>query len=133
MFGEDAIAQQLADARATLSTAIKSPEANQAAPVVVDGVDGFLRLTLNVEGRVDKFEFDPRVMRIGSEVLFDEIKRMVNAALDERAEATGTDEPVPDLEAINESVAEIQDRSLRQFQAMSASISEVMAKIHGGK
>jgi hypothetical protein len=40
---------------------------------------------------------------------------------------------VPDLEAINESVAEIQDRSLRQFQAMSASISEVMNKIHGGK
>lgn len=132
MFGEDAIAQQLADARATLSTAIKSPEA-KAEPVVVEGVDGFLRLTLNVEGRVDKFEFDPRIMRIGSEILFEEIKRMVNAALDERAEAMGTDEPVPDLDAINESVAEIQDRSLRQFQAMSASISEVMAKLHGGK
>ncbi|MFC3493302.1 hypothetical protein [Glycomyces rhizosphaerae] len=133
MFGEDAIAQQLADARATLSTAVKSPEANQVEPVIVEGVEGLLRLTLSVEGRVDKFEFDPRIMRIGSEVLFDEIKRMVNAALDERAEALGTDEPVPDLEAINESVAEIQDRSLRQFQAMSASISEVMAKIHGGK
>lgn len=130
MFGEDAIAQQLADARATLSTAVKSPEANQVEPVVVEGVEGLLRLTLSVEGRVDKFEFDPRAIRIGSEVLFDEIKRMVNAALDERAEAMGTDEPVPDLEAINESVAEIQDRSLRQFQAMSASISEVMAKLN---
>jgi hypothetical protein len=133
MFGEDAIAQQLADARATLSSAIKSPEANQVEPVVVEGVDGLLRLTLGTEGRVDKFEFDPRVMRIGSEVLFDEIKRMVNAALDERAQAMSTEEPLPDLDAINESVAEIQDRSLRQFQAMSASISEVMAKIHGGK
>jgi hypothetical protein len=133
MFGEDAIAQQLADARATLSTAIKSPETNQVEPVVVEGVEGLLRLTLGTEGRVDKFEFDPRIMRIGSEVLFEEIKRMINTALDERAQAMGTDEPVPDLEAINESVAEIQDRSLRQFQAMSASISEVMAKIHGGK
>jgi hypothetical protein len=133
MFGEDAIAQQLADARATLSSAIKSPEANQVEPVVVEGVDGLLRLTLGTEGRVDKFEFDPRVMRVGSEVLFEEIKRMINAAMDERAQAMGTDEPVPDLDAINESVAEIQDRSLRQFQAMSASISEVMAKIHGGK
>jgi hypothetical protein len=133
MFGEDAIARQLADARATLSTAIKSPEANQVEPVVVEGVEGLLRLTLGTEGRVDKFEFDPRIMRIGSEVLFEEIKRMTNAALDERAQAMGTDEPVPDLEAINESVAEIQDRSLRQFQAMSASISEVMAKLHGGK
>jgi hypothetical protein len=133
MFGEDAIAQQLADARATLSTAIKSHETNQVEPVVVEGVEGLLRLTLGTEGRVDKFEFDPRIMRIGSEVLFEEIKRMINTALDERAQAMGTDEPVPDLEAINESVAEIQDRSLRQFQAMSASISEVMAKIHGGK
>jgi hypothetical protein len=109
MFGEDAIAQQLADARATLSTAIKSPEAGQVEPVTVEGADGLLRVTVGVEGRIDGFEFDPRIMRIG------------------------TDEPVPDLEAINESVAEIQDRSLRQFQAMSASISEVMAKIHGGK
>jgi hypothetical protein len=133
MFGEDAIAQQLADARATLSTAVRSPEDHQIEPVIVEGVDGLLKLTLGVEGRVDKFEFDPRIMRIGSEVLFDEIKRMVNAALDERAEALGTDEPVPDLEAINESVAEIQDRSLRQFQAMSASISEVMNKLHGGR
>ncbi|WP_205326003.1 hypothetical protein [Glycomyces sp. YM15] len=133
MFGEDAIAQQLADARAALSTAVRSPEANQVEPVTVEGAEGLLRLTVGVEGRIDKFEFDPRIMRIGSEVLFDEIKRMVNAALDERAEAMGTDEPVPDLEAINESVAEIQDRSLRQFQAMSASISEVMAKLHGGK
>jgi DNA-binding protein YbaB len=133
MFGEDAIAQQLADARATLSAAIKSPEANQIEPVTVEGAEGLLRVTVGIEGRIDKFEFDPRVVRLGSEILFDEIKRMVNAALDERAEAIGTDEPVPDLEAINESVAEIQDRSLRQFQAMSASISEVMNKIHGGK
>jgi hypothetical protein len=133
MFGEDAIAQQLADARAALSTAIKSPEANQIEPVTVEGADGLLRLTVGIEGRIDGFEYDSRIMRVGSEVLFGEIKRMVNAALDERAAAMGTDEPVPDLEAINESVAEIQDRSLRQFQAMSASISEVMAKIHGGK
>jgi DNA-binding protein YbaB len=130
MFGEDAIAQQLADARATLSTAITSPDANQVEPVTIEGAEGLLRVTVGIEGRIDKFEFDPRIMRLGSEVLFDEIKRMVNAALDQRAEAMGTDEPTPDLEAINESVAEIQDRSLRQFQAMSASISEVMTKLN---
>lgn len=72
-------------------------------------------------------------MRAGSEFLFAEVRRVVNAALDERAQALGTDEPVPDLEAMNESVAEIQGRSLRQFQAMSASIGEVMAKLHGGR
>ncbi|MCC3764185.1 hypothetical protein K3N28_14040 [Glycomyces sp. TRM65418] len=133
MFGEDAIAQQLADARAALSKAVQSPEAAQVEPVTVEGADGLLSVTIGVEGRVDRLDMDPRVMRLGSEAVAEELKRIVNAALDERAEAMGTDEPVPDLEAINESVAEIQDRSLRQFQAMSASISEVMAKLHGGR
>ncbi|MQM27101.1 hypothetical protein [Glycomyces albidus] len=133
MFGEDAIAQQLADARATLSSAVKSPEAHQIDPIVVEGADGLLRLTLNPAGRVDELEMDGRVMHAGSQAIAAEIKRMINTALDERAEALGTDEPVPDLEAMNETIADIQDRSLRQFQAMSASISEVMAKLHGGR
>ncbi|MCD0442034.1 hypothetical protein LO763_00130 [Glycomyces sp. A-F 0318] len=133
MFGEDVIAQQLADAREKLSSAVKAPEANQVEPVTVEGVEGLLRVTVGADGRIAGFEADTRVMRAGSEFLFAEVQRMVNAALDERAQAMGTDEPVPDLEAMNESVAEIQDRSLRQFQAMSASISEVMAKLHGGR
>ncbi|RRR99690.1 hypothetical protein [Glycomyces terrestris] len=133
MFGEDAIAQQLADARATLSSAVKSPESHQIDPVTVEGADGLIRLTLSPAGRVDELEMDGRAMHFGSQALTAEIKRMINEALDQRAEALGTDEPVPDLEAMNETVAEIQDRSIRQFQAMSASISEVMAKIHGGR
>lgn len=133
MFGEDVIAQQLADAREKLSSAVKDSESHRIEPVTVEGADGLLRVTVGVEGRIDKFEVDPQVMRAGSEFLFEEVKRMVNAALDERAQAMGTDEPAPDLEAMNESVAEIQDRSLRQFQAMSASISEVMGKLHGGR
>lgn len=133
MFGEDTIAQQLADARAKLASAVQSPDANQVEPVTVEGAEGLASVTIGVDGRIDRFDADPRVMRLGSEVLFEELKRMINAALDERAQAMSADMPAPDLEAINESVAEIQDRSLRQFQAMSASISEVMAKIHGGR
>ncbi len=131
MFGEDAIAQQLSEARAALSNAAKSPEAKQVEPVTVDAAEGGIRVTVDPEGRVDRFELDPRVLREGSDYVAEELKRAVNTALDQRAEALGTEEPVPDLEAINESVAEIQDRSLRQFQAMSASIREVMTKLHG--
>lgn len=133
MFGEDAIAKQLADARAALSSAVKNPEQHQIEPIEVEGADGLIRLTLNPAGRVDELHVDGRAMHFGSEAVAAEIKRMINTALDQRAEALGTDETVPDLEAINESVAEIQDRSLRQFQAMSASISEVMAKLQGGR
>ncbi|THV29552.1 YbaB/EbfC family DNA-binding protein [Glycomyces paridis] len=133
MFGEEAIAQQLADARAQLASVARTPEANQVEPVTVEGAEGFLKVTIGVDGRVAGFEVDPRAMRVGSEVLFAEIKRMVNAGLDERAAAMGADEVPPDVDAINESVAAIQDRSLRQFQAMSASVSEVLAKLHGGR
>lgn len=133
MFGEDTIAQQLADARAKLAGAVQSPDATPVEPVTVEGAEGLASVTIGIDGRIDRFDADPRVMRLGSEVLFEELKRMINAALDERAQAMSVDVPVPDLEAVNESVAEIQDRSLRQFQAMSASISEVMTKIHGGR
>ncbi|MCD0445665.1 hypothetical protein LO763_18830 [Glycomyces sp. A-F 0318] len=133
MFGEEVIAQQLADARAALSSAVNTPGAHRIDPITVDGADGLLQLMLSAEGRVETIEYDPRVMNFGSENLFAEIKRMVNTALDQRAEALGTDEPTPDLNAINESVAEIQDRSLRQFQAMGASISETMARLQGGR
>jgi hypothetical protein len=40
MFGEDTIAQQLADARAALSSAVTSPESNRIEPVTVEGADG---------------------------------------------------------------------------------------------
>ncbi|WP_030160408.1 hypothetical protein [Glycomyces sp. NRRL B-16210] len=133
MFGEEAIAQQLSDARAALRDAVESPEANQVEPVTVEGADGLLRVTVGPEGRIDELEADPSIMRSGSQFVFEEVKRVVNAALDERAQAMGGDEPPPDLEAINESMAEIQDRSLRQFQAMSASISDVMSKLHGSR
>ncbi|GAB3992558.1 hypothetical protein GCM10029992_01990 [Glycomyces albus] len=130
MFGEDQIARQLADARETLRTARQSTEDTRSEPVTAESADGRIRVTIGTDGRVTDFVIDPRLLREGSEVLADELKRAVNAALDERAEATQTDEPVPDLEAIDESIADIQDRSLRQFQAMSASISEVMAKLN---
>ncbi|MCH7231098.1 YbaB/EbfC family nucleoid-associated protein [Glycomyces sp. L485] len=133
VFGEDQIAQQLADARATLQNAIASPEDSQVEPVTAEAADGRLRVTVGTEGRIERFELDPRVLKEGSEYVAEQLKLAVNEALDQRAEALGTDEPVPDLEAVNDSVAEIQDRSLRQFQAMSASISEVMGKLHGGR
>lgn len=136
MFGEDAIERQLADTRAMLGSAARPAEGEQAEPIMVGGGIGqggkeTMELTLGTDGRVERFHMRYSALHLGSDVLGEEIKRMVNAALDARAEQVGTDEPVPDLDAINESVAEIQDRSLRQFQAMTAQISDVMAKLNG--
>jgi DNA-binding protein YbaB len=114
-----------------LREAVKSPEEHKIEPVTAETADGAIRVTIGAEGRVDSFELDPRVLREGSDYVAEELKRVVNDALDRRAEELGADESVPDLEALNESVAEIQDRSLRQFQTMRASINEVMGKLHG--
>lgn len=133
MFGEDQIAQQLADTRAALAQASASPGAARAEPVTAEAAEGRIGVTIGTEGRVEEVKVDPKALREGSEYLAEQLKLAVNDALDQRSRMFGTDEPVPDTDAINESVAQIQDSSLRQFQAMSASISQVMAKLNGGK
>jgi len=53
----------------------------------------------------------------------------VNEALGKRAAMVTAADAVPDLDAINESLAAVQDAGVRQLQAFSASISQVMAKL----
>ncbi|GAB3220203.1 hypothetical protein GCM10027447_04330 [Glycomyces halotolerans] len=131
MFGEDAIAQQLAEARSALRSAAQSPEDDQVGEVTAEGADGRLRVTIGPDGRVERFELDPRLMREGSQYLAEELKTAVNAAMDDRAAAMQTDEPVPDMEAVDATLEDLQDRSMRQMREMSASINDVMRKLHG--
>ncbi|THV30175.1 YbaB/EbfC family nucleoid-associated protein [Glycomyces paridis] len=132
MFGEDAIAQQLADARSALDD-VRRQQDHQIEPVTAASADGRIKITLGADGRVERVEFvEVRVLKEGTEFLEEELRSTVNAALDARAASLGTAEAVPDLEAIGEAVAKIQDQGLRQMQEMSAQISTVMKKLQGG-
>lgn len=129
MFGEDKIAEQLAAARAELSAAAQAQAVAPPEPVTVENEKGRIRITVGTDGRLSEFMVSARAIRDGSDDLGPELMRLVNEALDKHREHTVTDEPVPDLGAINERFAEMQDRSLRNFAAMSQQITETMAKL----
>jgi len=134
MFGEDEIAKQLADARSALDDVRQHQQDHQVPPVTAEAADGRIKITLGADGRVERFEFtEVRVLKEGTEFLEEELKKGVNAALDARAETMAADTAVPDLEAIGDAVAKIQDQGLRQMREMSAQISTVMKKLQSGE
>lgn len=133
MFGEEAIAQQLAEARSALDEVRRAQPDQLVQPVTAEAADGRINVTLGVNGRIEKVRFaEERVLKEGTEYLEEELAKAVNAALDARAEALSADVPAPDLEAIGNAVAQIQEQGVRQMRDMTAQISAVMQKLQGG-
>ncbi|RKR89642.1 YbaB/EbfC DNA-binding family protein [Micromonospora pisi] len=133
MLGEGGFERQLVDVRALLRETIsRASEEGRDEPgeYVAEAADGRIRVTVGTDGRVGAVEIDPRVLREGAEYLADEFRTAVNAALDGRGEQNRTDEPVPDLDALNSAVERLQDQSIRQMREMTATIGEVMRKLH---
>ncbi len=132
MFGEEAIAQQLAEARSALDE-VRKQQAQPVEPVTAEAAGGRIQVALGANGRVEKVRFaEERVLKEGTEFLELELAKAVNAALDARAEALSADVPAPDLEAIGAAVAQIQEQGVRQMRDMTAQISAVMQKLQGG-
>jgi len=126
----DEYARQRAEARAELAKASASPEEDQAQPVTVEAAKGHIRVTLGADGRVSEIHADPKAVKEGTDHIAEHVMLALNEALDKRAAMVTTDERVPNLESINESLAAVQDAGVRQLQTMSASISEVLAKLN---
>ncbi|WP_156926183.1 YbaB/EbfC family nucleoid-associated protein [Glycomyces arizonensis] len=131
MPGQSGIEQELADARAALARTTAAPEADQVQPVTAASAEGLISVTLGTDGRVERITVEPKAFKEGSDFIAEHVRLAANAALDQRATVVGTDEPVPDLDAIDKSMAEIQEGSLARLQAMSASITQVMSKLNG--
>ncbi|RRR98134.1 YbaB/EbfC family nucleoid-associated protein [Glycomyces terrestris] len=129
MTGVNEFAARLAEERAALASAAAAPEAHQAAPVTAEAGQGRIRVTLGVDGRVARIEVDPKGFKEGSDYIAEHVLAALNEALDRRAAMVGTDERVPDLRAVGDSLAEVQEGSLPRLQAMSASIEHVLGKL----
>ncbi|WP_026932262.1 hypothetical protein [Glycomyces tenuis] len=132
MFGEDQIGQQLADLRATYS---QRPESlgGQTEPIMTEAADGRIKITLGTDGRFERIKMSLSALKDGPEVLVEDLKSGLNEALDQRRELTVAGGPAPDMGAMNEKFAQMQDASLRQFQAMNDSIGALMSKLQGGR
>jgi hypothetical protein len=132
MFGENHIGEQLAGLRDALAQAPGALGA-QAEPIKTEASDGRIKITLGTDGRFESIRMTLSALRDGPEALVEQLKLGLNEALDQRTAMIDAPAPVADPEAMNRKLADLQDASLRQFQSMNASISEVMAKLNGGR
>ncbi|GAA2273266.1 hypothetical protein GCM10009853_028840 [Glycomyces scopariae] len=126
-------AARLAGHRAELAQATAAPAEHEAVPVTAESGDGHVRVTLGADGRVEYIEVSPRGFREGSDFIAEHVRLALNAALDQRAAMVGTEERVPDLAAVDASLAEVQDAAVPRFGAMSDSITQVLAKLNGNR
>lgn len=132
MFGEDQIAQQLSQARETMTQGPALP-GGQAEPILTEAAEGRIRVTLGADGRFERIRMTLSALRDGPEALVEQLMLAINDALDQRTAMSALSGPVPDQAAMNEQVARMQDASLQQFKDMDAAIGDLMAKLHGGR
>ncbi|MCM0675857.1 YbaB/EbfC family nucleoid-associated protein [Micromonospora phytophila] len=130
MLGENALEQQLAQARAALREVSRGVTPPERVESVAEAADGRIRVTVGVDGRVSGIDIDPRVLREGSDHLAAELRDAVNAALDGQDDATAAADPVPDLAALTTTVERLQDEGLRQLREISQAVGETMRKLH---
>jgi hypothetical protein len=96
-----------------------------------EAAGGLIR-AVAADQRLTALELDPRVMRMASAELAEQILVAVNAALRAQAPATdpaGGDAGTVDPRALAEEVAKIQDQGIRQMAAISEAIAAAVAQM----
>ena len=93
-----------------------------------EAADGLVRAVAS-GGRIDRVELSPRVMRMDSQTLAEEITRAVNAALDELRVSTAQARGV-DLVALQQQVRQAQDEGVRRMALFTSAIQDAMARIN---
>jgi DNA-binding protein YbaB len=134
-FGTEALDRLLADTRRTLESMTAARPDNAAEPDEVRGTgeasDGQVRATVVSAGEVESLRIDPRLLRLGSEALSEQVMLAVNAAFaDHRARASG---PTPDAPVDPQQLAgqlrDLQDQSVRSMAAFSTAMADVLSRI----
>src|SRR6266542_2956353 len=98
-----------------------------------EAADGLIRVVAE-RGRLSNVVLDPRVMRLPSETFAEELSRAVNAALAElESKASAQASPVVDPAALEATLADLQDQSIRMMTRYTQSINEVMARFGSGR
>lgn len=100
-----------------------------------EAAGGRVAVTAVPGGRIDAVRLDPRVMRMASEELGEQLALAVNAALDDlraKSAAAGTDQAV-DTAALSRQVERLQNDGLRQMALIGQAITESLSRIGGAR
>lgn len=121
--------EALSQARGASST-----EDEEAEPILGYGeaAEGMVRVTASPGGRLDELFLDPRVMRMTTVSLAEEILAAANDALADLQEKIRDAMAAPDLEGLSERLKEVQQESTRQMASFLQSLEDAQARIAGG-
>jgi hypothetical protein len=105
-----------------------------AEPVLGFGeaAEGMVRVTASAGGRLDELFLDPRVMRMTTVSLAEEILAAANDALADLQGKIREGMAAPDLEGLAEQLKEVQAQSTQQMASFLQSLEDAQARIAGG-
>jgi DNA-binding protein YbaB len=132
----DAVDRLLAETARTLESmrAAGSPAAD-GEPVRGTGTaaDERIQAVATAANRIDSIRLDPRLMRLGSEDLAEEIVKAVNAALaDFQAQTQAMSAPV-DPEEFAGQLRQLREDSVRGMVSVTSALGEVLGQIRQGR
>jgi DNA-binding protein YbaB len=110
------IDRMLTDALSALTTFQASQQDGAvAAEGIGEAADGMITVRTGPPGRVTGLTLNPRVLRLGTEALAEEITSAVNQALTDLQESAGTSAGPVDLSALGEQLKRTQETAARQL------------------
>ena len=122
--------QLLSSARQALEAA-RTGGSSSAEPVQAVGTAGDdeqIRATVRTPGQLTSLELDPRVMRLPSAELAEQIMLAINRALTElRNQAVAT--AAVDLDALNGQLQDLHQESIRQMERFTSAIDGAVSQI----
>lgn len=134
------IDQLMTGLRETLAQARAGRPAEDPEAVPLKGThgeDGAQIKAVVSPNRIVSLELDPRTRRMDSEELAAAIVAAINGAFDDLGgkarEAAGNEASDVDTEALSEKLDRLQDASVRQMAMFEQAMSEVVARLMGGR
>jgi DNA-binding protein YbaB len=114
-----------------------APDAEEAAePARGTGSAAGGQVEVVVVGqRVESVNLDPRSLRMGAELLGEQITLAMNAALDDLREQTarsGAEAPDVDPAALGQTLGELQNESVRSMSAITEALGDAVRRIQQG-
>jgi hypothetical protein len=121
------IGRLIADLRATMTPPNTTPE-TEPQTVRTTAADGLIEIIAAPGGRIEAVNLDPRVMRMPSQTLGEELRDAVNAALDTLRSAVPTADAT-DPSALKARLEEIQTTSVQQMQSFVQAITDAQQQM----
>lgn len=124
----NAISEMLGQAIEAAREGQRAQEDAAGQTVEKEAANGQIRVTATLAGNVEVQIVDPRAIRLGAEVLGEEITKAVNEALTAAREQAGVPGNI-DLGGLAEKAEEIQKQSVAQLRSFMTSLTEAHTRV----